>query len=652
MRGLLRVDLTTGQITKETVSRDLFDRWVGGGGINDWLLWEHFLQHDPREDARSPDNVIIYGVGPLTGLGTGLGAKGRLAFKSPCYNMFGDSTGGGGFPYVVRLAGYDHIVITGRAAKPVYVRIRNDEVEICDAGHLWGKNAGETHTALQRELGDFPSEACSLSIGQAGEHLVGFASVTADGSRSHGRCGGGCVFGSKNLKAITAQGNQGLPVRDPQFLLRWMHQFRADVDANPVIDGYKRRGTLGGIEMYNTIGGNYWRNNQGIYIESEAVRSEVWLEKFHRYAKVCSADCFIACDGDYKLTGTETPLASRWAGESFRHPEYLTVAATGGAMDLADMAAIAHIGKESNDYGMDIQEIGGIVGYMMELWQRELLTSRDTQELLGKPLALKWGDIDVIEELIESLAYQKNPFGEMFRDGVYRGALALSKKQGQDLVKYANYGKGGAPFTEEMRPFPTWMNNMAVASRGADHLKGVGQIDRLQRREVSMAYFGRPEAADPTIPDLKGASSAELEDRTALINSYGVCMFHWGRDSLRFTPEDYVGRLYNAMMGMDKTPEQLLKDGKRINNLEKAFNSRVGLRRQDDTICERWMHEPCPDGPYKGRVASDMFDTVIDEYYTWRGWDKATGLQSRKTLEKLGLEDVAEVLAQEGTLVE
>lgn len=652
MRGLLRVDLSTGRITKETIPAEIFDRWVGGGGINDWLLWEHFLRHDPMTDARSPDNVMIFGVGPLAGIGSGIGVKGRLTFKSPCYNMFGDSAGGGAFPYVVRFTGYDHIVITGRAAQPVYLRVRNDDVAICDASHLWGKNASETHAALRQELGDFPSEAHSLCIGQAGEHLVGFASVISDGSRAHGRCGAGCVFGSKNLKAITAQGNKGVPIHDPQTLFEWAQTFRAEIDGNRVFDGFKRRGTLGAIEMYNTIGGNYWRNNQGIFIESEAVRSDLWLNKFHRYAKVCSADCFLACDGEYKLTGDESPLAERWAGESYRHPEFLTVAATGGALDLQDMAAIAHLGKVSTDYGMDIQEIGGILGYAMELWQRGLLTGKDTDELLGKPLALKWGDIDVIEALIDSLAFQNNRFGQLFRDGVYRGAVALSQERGEDLLKYAVYGKGGAPFTEEMRPFPTWLNNMAVAARGADHLKGLGQIERMQRRDISMAYFGRPEAADPTIPDLKGAASAALEDRVALINAYGVCIFHWSRDPLGFTPEGYFGRLYNAVMGMDKTPEELLRDAQRINNLEKAFNSRLGLRRQDDTICERWMHEPCPAGPYQGRVAGDMFDSVLEEYYAWRGWDRETGLQTRQKLIEVGLEDVADVLAKEGALVE
>ena len=203
--GLLRVDLTTGIIKKERIPHALFERWVGGSGINDWLMWEHFLKHDPMCDPRSPDNVFIFGVGPLAGVGSGIGVKGRLTFKSPCYGIFGDSAGGGKFPYMVRFSGFDYIVVTGKAPKPVYLYICNEEVTICDATHLWGKGCEETHEILKQELGDYPSTTHTLSIGQAGENQVGIAGVVSDGWRIHARSGGGGVMGSKNLKAIAVQ---------------------------------------------------------------------------------------------------------------------------------------------------------------------------------------------------------------------------------------------------------------------------------------------------------------------------------------------------------------------------------------------------------------------------------------------------------------
>ncbi len=189
-----------------------------------------------------------------------------------------------------------------------------------------------------------------------------------------------------------------------------------------------------------------------------------------------------------------------------------------------------------------------------------------------------------------------------------------------------------------------------MASRGADHLKGIGLIEKFQRKDLSNAYFGRPEAGDPTIADLKGACSAVLENQVALINSYGVCLFHWLLDPLAYAPESYYGDAYSAVTGIERTKEERMRDGERICNLEKAFNSRLGMRREHDTICERWMYEPCPEGPYKGRVAGDMFNEVLEEYYEWRGWDKQTGLQTRQGLEALGMDDIADVLAADQAL--
>ena len=649
--GLLRVDLSTGEIKREILPHSMFERWVGGSGINDWLLWEHFLKHDIMCDPRSPENVLIFGVGPLAGVGSGIGVKGRLTFKSPCYGSFGDSTGGGKFPYVVRFSGYDYIVVTGKAPRPVYIHICNGEVTICDATHLWGKNCEETHQTIRKEVGDYPSEAYTLSIGQAGENQVGIAGVVSDGWRIHARCGGGGVMGSKNLKAIVAQGTQGVKVDNPAGLLEWSDGFRQKLDTNEAAYGFKRRGTMGAVEMYQRIGGNFWRNNQGTQFRGEEVRSDNWVKKYHKYSEVCSSDCYIACDGRYKIEGHESEAAQKYVGESFRHPEYLTTASSAGALDVRDWAEVAHWGKITNDYGIDNQDLCCSISFLMELKQREIISDRDVEELFGRQQSLEWGNMEDIETLVEDVVFQKNPFGWLFRDGAYHGALRYSEQQGQNFMKYAIYGKGGASFTEEMRPFPTWMNNMAVASRGADHLKGIGLIEKFQRKDLSKVYFnGRTEAGDPTVPELKGASTALIENQVALINSYGVCMFHWMLDPLGYAPESYYGEVYGEVTGIDKTKEERMRDGERICNLEKAFNSRLGMRREHDTICERWMHEPCPEGPNEGRVAGDMFDQVLEEYYEWRGWDKETGLQTREKMEELGLEDVADVLADDNAM--
>ncbi len=647
---LLRVDLTSGKVSSEVIPHSVFEKWVGGSGINNWIMWEHFLTHDIHCDPRGPDNIFVFGVGPLAGSGAGSGVKGRITFKSPCYDMFGDSAGGGKFPYMIRFTGIEYVAITGKAPKPVYLHICNNEARLLDASHLWGKDSTATHEELRRIHGTYPSQTHTLTIGQAGENQVGIAGVASDGLRIHARCGGGAVLGSKNFKGIAVQGNGGIRIDNPDGLLKWSDEFRQSIDQNEAIYGFKRRGTLGAVEMYQHIGSHFWRNNQGNMFRGGEITSDNWVKKYHKYSEVCSSDCFIACDAKYKIDGTESEAAKKYVGETFRRPEYLTTGSAAGALDLRDWAEVAHWGKITNDYAIDNQDLSCSISFLMELKQRELINDRDIADLFGHEQSLEWGNMEDVESLVQDIVFRRNPFGEIFNDGPYKGALRYSEMKGENFMKYAMYGKGGASFTEEMRPFPTWMNNMAVASRGADHLKGIGLIEKFQRKDLSQMYFDRPEAADLTIPDLKGASTALIENQVALLNSYGVCLFHWMLDPGGYMPEQYYGDRVRVGTGVEHDAEELMRDGERICNLEKAFNSRLGYRRAHDTICERWMWEPTEEGMYPGSVAANMFNDVLDEYYEWRGWDVESGLQKKDKLTELGLEDVAEVLAADGAL--
>ncbi|MFQ5825830.1 MAG: aldehyde ferredoxin oxidoreductase N-terminal domain-containing protein, partial [Dehalococcoidia bacterium] len=211
---ILKVDLTTQRVSREPLSPELRRRFLGGHGVNTWLFWEHFLEVDPRIDPLSPDNVLIAGVGPLGATGYGGGTKMKWTFKSPAYDMFGDSVCGGNFGAQLRWAGYDHLVITGRADRPVYIWIDDDVVEIRDAAHLWGKDVDEADDLIKEELGDEGLE--TALVGRAGENLTAFASIIASRHRAAGRTGGGCVMGSKNLKGVAVRGTKGLDIHDPQ----------------------------------------------------------------------------------------------------------------------------------------------------------------------------------------------------------------------------------------------------------------------------------------------------------------------------------------------------------------------------------------------------------------------------------------------------
>ncbi len=649
---VLRVDLTSGSVSREPLDPGLCRRFLGGQGINDWLFWEHFLKVDPRTDPLGPDNVLIAGIGPLGATGYGGGTKMKWTFKSPAYHTFGDSVCGGNFGAQLRWAGYDHVVITGRADRPVYLWIDDDTVEIRDASHVWGRDVDEADDIIKAELGDGGVD--TALVGRAGENLTAFASIIASRHRAAGRTGGGCVMGSKNLKGVAVRGTRGLGIHDPSGFFQAMDALIAAHDGVPrEQDTVKLYGTLRLTSYYQRLGANAWKNNQHSLLPEEAFErlSHHWYKNnLDRGGLSCSAGCRWSCGGVYGIKGGESPAAGRYGGTRGYKPEYVTVASLGIMTDIADMPAVSHLADMCRRFGMDVTEIGACCGLLMELWQREIISERDTAEWFGEPVALEWGNYQAVEKIIEAVALRNTPLGELLSGGVYRAAQRLEEMKETPVLKYALYGKGGAPFVEEVRQFPSWATNMAVASRGADHLKAHGTLDKWGRPDIAMMYFGNPEAAAPLDITLKGAGLAMAENfHSSINNCLGLCLFVVDVDPIAFPTELFAQALL-AATGEVWDPGEIRAVGERIANVEKAFNSRLGLRRTDDRLCHRWMEETVTEGYGKGWRAADYLDKTLDEYYEYHGWDKKTSLPKREKLEELGLGDVAGVLEGEGAL--
>jgi len=648
---ILRIDLSTGEVTREPLSEELRRKYVGGEGINTRLFWEHFLKVDPRIDPISPDNVIIWGLGPLGATSYGGGSKSRWTFKGPAYGMFADTTSGGAFGGQMRWAGYDHLVITGRASRPVYIWINDDHVEIRDAGKIWGKKVDESNEVIRKELGnDLVETAC---IGPAGENMVTFASITVSGDRSAGRTGGGCVFGSKNLKAIAALGTKGISVYNRKAFLKAMDTLMAVMyDPREHLVGFDRNyfmkyGTLGIIARINELGWHAYRNGQrGQTPYIDQLNAQWYFDNMQDRRYACSPSCAAACQTWHHIKGTESPLAKRYIGEYGQRPEFGTAVPFGVCCDVPDLPAVSHMTVATNQYGMDIFEVGMGISFMMELWQRGIITGEDVEGWTGEPLSLEWGNVEAMEKLIDSIALQNNPMGRILSRGVYRAAQRIEEIKGIPVLQYAAYGKGGATHEGSMRSRPQLSLAAAVSAIGCHHLKGAG-IDE----GTSMRFLGKPDASDPWSYSLKGAGQALAETFSCIYNSIGVCKFAGAtiRNCAEFPPELYIPALY-ALTGEEFTAEEFLAAGERIANLHKAFNSRLGLRREDDALCYRWMNEPMTDGPGKGMKAADFLERAKDEYYEYHGWDKATSLQKREKLVELGLEDVIEVLEGEGAI--
>lgn len=652
---LLRIDLSKETITREEIPLSVRRQYLGGEGINTRLLWEHFLNVDPTTDPRGPDNVLIVGLGPLGGTCFGLGSKTKFTFKSPAYNLFGDSVAGAGLGSALRWAGYDHLVVTGKAKRPVYLWIDDDKVDLRDASHLWGRNAREVDQTIRRELRD-EENIHTACIGRAGENLVGFSCITVGGHRAAGRTGGGCVMGSKNLKAIAARGTKGVPVANPAAFLTAMDGLLAQLERMPAtVDRFRRVGTLQVVDNYDILGANAYRNGQRSITPKEVnakLNAAAYGKDLFDHGLSCSPGCAVACSSWQRIRGFESVSAKHFVGEHGMKPEYLAVASLGIGPDIRDLPAVIHLNGMCFDYSVDLVEMGNAISFLMEIWEKGIVTAGDLAAWTGEAGNLEWGNWEIAARVIAAVGDQSCKLGQLFRDNVYHAAERIGEIKGVPLLQYVNYGKGGATFSEDQRPFPMWSCNLSVASRGADHLKGSTTIEKGGRKDTSMLWFGRPEGGEIHGVALKGAASARAENICCTISSTGVCSFMPTREGVVFPLGQTFGPGLLALTGVSFGDAELYTIGERICNIEKAFNSRLGLRRQDDRLCDRWMNQPAPDGPGKGMKAADYIQQVLDEYYDYKGWDKTTALQTRQKLIALDLADVADVLDQEGAVVD
>jgi aldehyde:ferredoxin oxidoreductase len=296
----------------------------------------------------------------------------------------------------------------------------------------------------------------------------------------------------------------------------------------------------------------------------------------------------------------------------------------------------------------------------MELWERGIFTREDTIKWTGEPLSLEWGNYEAMEKIIDYTAWRKNELGDIVSEGVYRAAQRIGDTKSVSVLKYAMYGKAGAAHEGATR-IPSFGIAMAVAPIGAHHMKGTGIS-----AGVSKKFLGKPDGASSfgliakggELKEAKGASKYMLQGAghalgeifVAIANSLGVCHFLCSHSSLNEIPLDILSGALRAATGIELTPEELITAADRLTNIQKAFNSRLGLRKEDDTVCYRWMNEPILEGFAKGMKIADFLDPLKDEYYEYKGWDKETSLQTIEKLEELDLQDVAQVLAKEGGL--
>lgn len=620
-RKIAHIDLTSKSINIKSVPKSLRTQFLGGRGINMYYLYSLL---PAGVNPLGPDNVLLIGTGLLTGI-PALGA-GRcdIAAKSPLTGAIGDSNIGGFFAPELRFAGFDHLIITGKATNPSYIWITNGVVEIRDAIHLWGKDTFETQNLIRSDHND--EQIKSLVIGEAGENLVRYANVRTGMKNAAGRTGMGCIMGSKNLKAIATRGTLDLEFTFPDQLLDYCSDMNNMITGSRWARAQSKWGTLIIYSNTNTTGLIRTRNFQLNRLENgENLEPEV-MDEYTIGMSGCYG-CSVHCRHRYILK--EGPYAPIF-GEG---PEYTSLGAFGTMVDCKKMETILIANHLVNKYGIDTLEIGGIIAWIMELYEKNILS-----EKMIDGLDLSWGNEEVIFELIKRISRREGFLGNMLADGF----LHSIEKIGKQSEYYAMQIKGMSNLHSDERPTPSLALGIATSTRGADHLRSRPAIDLYGLpEELLEEIYGAPMSSDYTSYEGKSHMVWWQELLYAVTDSIGTCKFQTVFCAVHAPKFEEFSKLIDLATGLKISKPSLMEIGERIVTIERMFNNREGFTRKDDKLPERFFKEPTPLGfpIVKGKkIEKEKFTKMLDEYYHLHGWN-INGIPSKETLRKLGIEN-------------
>lgn len=633
VQTILRVDLSTRNVHRESIPVAWTEKLLGARGINARLLFDEV---QAGTDPFGPDNVLYFGTGPMEGLPVGNGRL-SVACKSP-RGTVAEGSFGGFFGPELRRAGVDFLAIRGVADDPVYLYINDGEVEIRDAGHLWGLNTDATDAALRRELGDPEAQLCY--VGPAAENLVHASVIISNLHASGGRAGCGEVMGSKRLKAIAVRGRQGIRVADYEAFLEAYKDYRRHLDLATSRDPWTPVWSVYGApvlaRLFTDIGNLMTRNAQEMrWDEGKATRigAEVYLDEYVTKAKACFGCPWPACQKIHKIP------AGKYQG--FKGGNYWAAqpVAFGSLIDNDDLDLLMVLSGLCNRYGLDIFHLGFTLAWAMECFEKGLLTTADTD---GLELRFGCPDQEGLIDLVHKIAMREG-FGELLA----MGCSEASKVVGQGSECYCLSVKGQELEAIAERNLYMVALGVAVSEVGPDHTRwyppypcnpnliSVEQLAELGiDLDLRLAFEGRN-------PREKGKLLRWFTISRAIVESLPGCVF-LVRDTLGLDMRPWW-RLFQAATGVQMEYAEFLKAGERVFNLDRAFNVREGFRRADDRPPIRMATEDVPYFNYP-RLSPEVFDGMLDEYYQANGWDVATSIPTPQKLRELGLDDVAEEL--------
>ncbi len=640
----LNVNLTTGEIIQSDTESDFARNYIGGMGFGGRILFEEV---DPEIDPLSDDNIVIFANGPLTGTHTPCSGRTEITTKSLLTGGIGTGNTGGMWGTFLKHAGFDMLVVRGKADKPVYLRINDNEVEIRDAVHLWGKYTDTTEDILKAELGSSASKSVSvLSIGPAGENLVRYACPVNDYYHVAGRCGAGAIMGAKKLKAIAVSGTGKTPIASPEKFSEAVKEARARLmeasNAKKLSAASHVDVRVLNLQRGCLPGRNY---QTGIVSDWEETRTrkiaQQYITKKEGTCFACPISCFDLAevkDGQYAGTrigrGTMPGVALTW----------------GASCAIDNLPAIYKCKELCHQLGLDNESTGACVAFAMELYQRGIITSSDTDGL-----DLSWGNESAAIALIKSIAYREG-IGNILAEGSKRAALVIGKDARQCSLTIKGMELSLVP--DPRAGTCGWLFGSLVNPRGADNVKNTHfhaerynpnwWIDKFDMfDDVKQKIYCMPPEEVPNTWQGKPMMCKWFEDLYSVVNAFGLCFFPVGFQ-LAWGPT-YLSKLYSTATGHDTTPQEIIYYGEKIVNTLKAYNVMHGLTRKDDIWPDRFFNESLPEGPAKGAILSrKVIENLLDEYYELRGWDRISGIPTMEKMHSLGLDDMASELKRLG----
>ncbi len=626
---VLHVDLTRRRWEVEKPPESFYRTYMGGSALAAYYLLKGMR---PGTDPFSPDNVLVLALSVLTGVPIHGNSRATAAARSPLTMAVGDSQAGGFWPAEAKFAGYDGIVIKGRAERPVYLWINDGEVEIRDASHLWGLNTGDTTDRIRQEIGDEKAEIAA--IGQAGEKLVRYASIINMANRAHGRTGMGAVMGSKNLKAVAVRGKQHPDLADRRKMLELAQWGTKNIDN--IIGGLSKYGTANIVESQDFDGGLPTRNyTSGTFKGYANLTGPRMYETILKERDTCYA-CATKCK---RVVEVKNPDGSLRIDPKFGGPEYEGIATLGSYCEVDDLVAVAEAYQYCNAYGMDVISCGATIAWAMECYERGVLTKEETDGI-----DLRFGNGEALVQAVHAIGLRQGNLGSLLAEGSARAAQKV--------------GRGSADFTITVKgqEAPAHMPQVkrslaliyAVNPFGADHMSSEHDphydlgASRQDRERLAALGLMTPQERY-VLNEEKVRFAFYTQCIYSALDTLGLCLFGWGGAWQLYGPNQLV-ELVRAVTGWDVSLFEIMKVGERRLNLLRAFNAREGIGREEDHFTKR-LHEALKGGVSDGlAVTPEELEAAKDLYYEMAGWDVKTGMPKRAKLVELGLGWVAEQL--------